>query len=75
MKTLRRSKTNRVFAGILGGFGEYFAVDPVVLRVIYLFFVLVTGFFPGVLAYIIAIFIIPEEGAPVIHTVPEDKVS
>lgn len=75
MKTLRRSKTNRVFAGIMGGFGEYFAVDAVVLRVIYLFFVLVTGFFPGVLAYIIAIFLIPEEGEPVIHTVSEDKVS
>lgn len=59
----------------MGGFGEYFAVDAVVLRVVFLFFVLVTGFFPGVLAYIIAIFIIPEAGEPIIHTASEDKVS
>lgn len=44
---------------MLGGFGEYFNVDPVMLRVIFILFVLVTGFFPGVIAYIISLFIIP----------------
>lgn len=59
MKKLYRSKENKVWKGILGGLGEYFNVDPVLLRVVFIFFVLITGFFPGVLAYIIAIFIIP----------------
>lgn len=60
-KKLYKSNTNRVWTGIIGGFGEYFNVDPTVLRVIFMFFVLVTGFFPGVFAYIIAIFLIPEK--------------
>lgn len=59
MKKLYRSNTNRLWKGVLGGFGEYFDVDPVLLRVFFILFVLVTGIFPGVLAYIISLFIIP----------------
>lgn len=59
MKKLYRSNTNRVWKGVLGGFGEYFNVDPVMLRVVFILFVLVTGVFPGVIAYIISLFIIP----------------
>ncbi len=61
MKKLYRSKTNRIWKGIIGGLGEYFEIDPVLLRVLFIFFVLVTGIVPGVLTYIIAIFIIPEQ--------------
>lgn len=60
-KKLYKSDANRVWTGVIGGFGEYFNVDPTVLRVIFAFFVLVTGFFPGVFAYIVAIFLIPEK--------------
>jgi len=59
MKKLYRSDKNKKWKGILGGIGEYFDIDPVLLRVIFVFFVLITGLIPGVLAYIIAIFIIP----------------
>jgi len=62
-KKLYKSNTNKVWTGVMGGFGEYFNIDPTVLRVIFAFFVLVTGFFPGVVAYIIAIFLIPEKPA------------
>jgi len=61
VKRLYRSKKNRVFAGICGGVGEYFNVDPVLIRLIWVLVVIFTGFFPGVLAYIIAIFIVPEK--------------
>lgn len=60
MKKLHRSETNKVVSGVLGGFGEYFDIDPVLLRVVFILFVLVTGFFPGVFAYIISLFIIPK---------------
>lgn len=59
-KRLYRSKTNRVFAGICGGLGEYMNVDPVVLRLIWVLVVIFTGIFPGVIAYLITIFIVPE---------------
>ena len=50
---------HRVFAGVLAGFAEYFNVDVVMVRVIFTLFVLVTGFFPGILAYIVFIYIMP----------------
>ena len=61
MKRLYRSKKNRVFAGIIGGLGEYFDIDPVLLRLIWVLVVIFTGFVPGVLAYIIVLFIVPEK--------------
>lgn len=61
-KRLYRSKTNRVFAGICGGLGEYMNVDPVALRLIWVLLVIFTGIFPGVIAYFIAIFVVPERG-------------
>ena len=62
MKKLYRSKENKVWKGVLGGFGEYYNIDPTLLRVLFVIFVIVTGIFPGALAYIIAIFMIPYKG-------------
>jgi len=59
MKKLYRSNTNKIFAGVFGGLGEYFNVDPVVLRFFWIVIVVFTGFAPGIIAYILAIFIIP----------------
>ena len=59
MKKLYRSDTDKVFAGILGGIGEYLQIDSTILRILFVLFVIVTGFFPGVLFYLVAIFLIP----------------
>jgi len=61
MKRLYKSKKNKVFCGVVGGIGEYFDIDPVLLRVIWLLIVIFTGFFPGIIAYIIACLIVPRE--------------
>lgn len=61
MKQLYRSRTNRQIAGICGGFGKYYAVDPTILRVGLIVFVLITGIFPGVIAYFIVAMVIPNE--------------
>lgn len=58
-KRLFRSKENRVFAGICGGLGEYFNIDPAILRLIGLLVVIFSGLIPGLLVYILAIFVIP----------------
>lgn len=60
-KKLMRSREHRVVSGVLGGFGTYLDIDPVILRVLFVLFVLVTGVFPGVIAYIIAAYLMPEE--------------
>lgn len=59
-KRLYRSRTNRVFAGVIGGIGEYFDTDPVLLRVAWVVITIFSGVFPGLIAYIIAALIVPE---------------
>lgn len=61
MKNLYRSRDNKVFAGIFGGLGEYFDIDPTILRLLWLFVLVITAFVPGIIAYIIAIFIVPRK--------------
>ncbi len=59
MKKLYRSKTNKVLAGIIGGVGEYFNIDPVLLRLAWLLVVVFTGVIPGFIIYIFGVFIVP----------------
>ena len=61
MKMLYRSETNKIFAGIIGGIGECFDIDPTILRVLWLLVVVFTGFVPGLIVYIIAVFIVPKK--------------
>lgn len=58
-KRLYRSRKNRVIAGVCGGLGDYFNVDPVLFRLVWV--LLVFGAGTGILAYIIAWLIIPLE--------------
>jgi phage shock protein C len=62
-KHLYRSQSNKVLAGICGGLGEYWTVDPVVLRLLWILVTVFTGFAPGVIAYVLAIFIVPVKPA------------
>lgn len=63
MKKLYRSSTNKIWKGIIGGIGEYFNVDPTFLRIMFIFLVLCTGIVPGILTYLIGIFIIPKNNS------------
>ncbi|MCI8281807.1 MAG: PspC domain-containing protein [Lachnospiraceae bacterium] len=58
-KRLYKSKTNRVLFGVCGGLGEYFNIDPTIFRLIMV--LLICGAGSGLLAYIVAAIIIPEE--------------
>lgn len=57
-KKLYRSTEQKVIAGVCGGIAEYFNVDPVVVRLIWVISIFLGGF--GILAYIIAWIIIPK---------------
>jgi len=60
MKKLAKSKNNAVIFGVLGGIGEYFNIDPVLLRV-----VVVVATFVGVGAtvpiYLLLALVMPDE--------------
>lgn len=58
-KELRRSTTDRVFAGVCGGLGGYFDIDSNIVRVLWVLFALGGG--SGLLVYIICALLIPEE--------------
>ncbi len=58
-KTLHRSSKNTVIAGVCGGLGEYFDIDPVLFRLLFVAVTLLGG--SGVLIYIILWLVIPED--------------
>ncbi|MDI9492940.1 MAG: PspC domain-containing protein [Bacillota bacterium] len=60
-KRLYRSTQNKVLAGVCGGIGEYFGVDPVLVRLLVVVFTLMWG--AGLIAYIIAALIIPSRNS------------
>jgi len=59
MKRIYRSQEDRKIAGILGGLGELFDIDPTLLRVLFVFIGLATGVIPLIVAYLIGWIIIP----------------
>ena len=59
MKSLCRSQKNRIIGGVAGGLAEYFDMDVVLVRLLWVLAVFIGG--GGIFAYIIAWIIIPEE--------------
>ena len=59
IKKLYRSKKNRMIAGVCGGIGEYLNVDPTFIRLLFIALLVFTGFFPGLIAYLIWWVIVP----------------
>ncbi|MDR1796910.1 MAG: PspC domain-containing protein [Clostridiales Family XIII bacterium] len=58
-KQLFRSSANKVFAGVCGGLGAYFDVDPIVLRIAWVALTIVS-FGAGILAYLLFWLIMPK---------------
>ncbi len=58
-KRLAKSRTDRKICGVCGGLAEYLNLDPTLIRLLWLLLVLVAG--SGVLAYIVAAIVMPEE--------------
>ena len=58
-KKLRRSSTESVIAGVCAGFGKYFGIDPVVVRIALVLFTLCGG--AGVLVYLVCWICMPRD--------------
>jgi phage shock protein C len=63
-KQLRRSRTDRTIAGVIGGIAKYLGIDPTLARVGYVVLSVLSVGFPGILVYILLWIIVPEESQP-----------
>jgi phage shock protein PspC (stress-responsive transcriptional regulator) len=59
MKRLMRNTQAGKVAGIAAGFADYFDVDVVLVRALFVVAIILTGLFPGILAYLVLWFLIP----------------
>ncbi len=72
-KKLYRSEKDKVIFGVCGGLGEYFAIDSLIVRLIFL--ALFFGGGAGLIIYLIFALLVPSEseGPKVVQTVGEEK--
>lgn len=59
-KRITKSKTDKIIDGVCGGIAEYFGVDSVIVRLVFVVLVFFNGL--GLLLYIILIIIMPKAG-------------
>lgn len=69
-KKLYRSRTDKQICGVCGGLAKYLNMDVTILRLLAVLLVLFVG--GGLLAYIIAAVIIPEEPSNVVEAAPAE---
>lgn len=62
-RPLRRSRHHRVIAGVCGGLGEFFGLNPFWFRLAFLI-ALLPGGVPGIVPYLVLWIVIPKEEKP-----------
>lgn len=60
-KKLKRSRTDKMLGGVLGGIAKRYEMDVTVLRIVYVLVSLFSAAFPGILVYLILWVLIPLE--------------
>jgi phage shock protein PspC (stress-responsive transcriptional regulator) len=60
-KRLYRSRSDRMIAGVCAGMGKYLGIDATVIRLLFALLAIITGVVPGLILYIVMMFIIPDE--------------
>jgi len=63
MERLYRSSTQRMLSGVCGGLGEYFNIDPTLVRIVYILVTIATGVLLGIGLYIVLWLIVPSEAS------------
>lgn len=60
-KRLTRSVKERMIGGVCGGLAEYFNLDPSLMRILWVIMTFASGFFFGIIAYVIMMVVVPEQ--------------
>jgi len=67
---LYRSRNQRMLFGVCGGLGEYFKIDPTLVRLAFVVASLMGG--PGLIAYVVLLIVVPEEPLEVVESTVVD---
>ena len=67
-RRLYRSLSQRMIGGVCGGLGEYLAIDPTLIRVLFVLAAILAGH--GILLYLILLILVPVEPSPVGENTP-----
>ena len=70
-KKLYRSQKDRMIGGVCGGLGEYFGIDPTIVRLLFVAFALAGG--PGLIAYLVFLIVVPDESTVVSTPRPSEE--
>lgn len=57
---LRRSRSDRMIAGVIGGLAKHFGIDSTLARVLYVLVSIGSAAFPGILVYVLLWALVPE---------------
>ena len=57
---LTKSKKNSMLFGICGGIAQWLDWDPTLVRILYVLVSILSAAFPGILVYVILIFVMPD---------------
>ncbi len=60
-KRLKRSRQDKMIAGVCGGLAKYMNVDPTIVRLVFVVLTVFTALFPGILIYLIMWIIVPND--------------
>lgn len=60
-RPLRRSRSNRMIAGVVGGLAEHFGLNATVLRIVYVLVSILSAAFPGIIVYLVLWLLVPQE--------------
>ena len=59
-KSLKRSATNRMIAGVCGGFAEWLGWNPTTFRILFVLVSVLSAAFPGILVYLVLWLVMPK---------------
>jgi len=60
-RPLRRSRNDRILAGVCGGLAEHFGLSATRVRIIYVLCSVASAAFPGIIVYLLLWFLIPSD--------------
>lgn len=71
-RKLYRSRDDRMISGVCGGLGEFFGIDPTLIRIIFILLLIFGG--SGLIIYLVMLLIVPEEPLAEVSQAPMAEV-